>query len=487
MKTTLSSEQMPEGRSDGIRKNATPHVIRLTPKVATAPVRPVEDFSVEPAAESEFLGHWQERHAAVAAEDVVPDMPEGRDEEMTFSQPEPAAKSIRHQTPRARTISSSARIAYIGAFCGIVAVAGAFGALTTVWARATIVVKPRVDEIMLRDIAAVLDTSAAKVQVPQRIIPAEKLSFASTVTREFAATGRDSSEPRARGAVKITNSFNSSPQPLVAGTRFATSGGALYRLVKPVTVPGAAISQGKLVPQSIDAEAVADLAGEEGNMAGPLALTVPGFKGTPKYEGFSASAPQGFAGGSRGASFMITKDDLARAEEETTKAVFDELKDEIGRTVPAGFSSPEALREIEITKVDAPAAGTYQEKFTVTASAAGRALVFRPEDAEELVKSFALEDVDSQELVAGSANLSYHARTIDFTKGRADVVVNGTVQARAVISQDQLVALVAGKKQGSISDALKSRPELKDYTLSLFPPWRSSVPGDTGKIRFVVE
>ena len=184
---------------------------------------------------------------------------------------------------------------------------------------------------------------------------------------------------------------------------------------------------------------------------------------------------------------MITKDDLARAEEETTKAVFDELKDEIGRTVPAGFSSPEALREIEITKVDAPAAGTYQEKFTVTASAAGRALVFRPEDAEELVKSFALEDVDSQELVAGSANLSYHARTIDFTKGRADVVVNGTVQARAVISQDKLVALVAGKKQGSISDALKSRPELKDYTLSLFPPWRSSVPGDTGKIRFVVE
>ncbi|MBI2053588.1 MAG: hypothetical protein HYT41_02500 [Candidatus Sungbacteria bacterium] len=487
MKTTTSSEQASEGRSDGIRKNATPHVIRLTPKVAVAPARPVEDFSPEPAAESEFLGHWQERHAAAAAEDAVPDMPEDRDEEMTFSQPESVVNPARHGAPRTRTISSSARIAYIGAFCGIVAVAGAFGALTTVWARATIVVQPRVDEIILRDIAAVLDTSAAKVQIPRRIIPAEKLSFAKTVTREFVATGRDSGAARARGTVKITNSFSSSPQPLVAGTRLATSGGALYRLVKPVTVPGATTMQGKLVPQSIDAEAAADIPGEEGNMAGPLALTIPGFKGTPQYEGFSASAPHGFAGGSRGASSVITKDDLKRAEEETTKAAFDELKDEIGRTIPAGFSSPEALREITITKVTAPAAGTVIEKFTVTASAVGRALVFRPEDAEELIKSFALEDMDSQELVAGSANLSYHARTTDFAKGRADVVVNGTVQARAVISRDQLIALVAGKKQGSISDLLKSRPELKDYTLSLFPPWRSSVPGDTGKIRFVVE
>lgn len=484
MKTNLSSERTPEMRTDGIRKNLAPHVIRLTPKTVSSSPRAREESHEETAEGSEFLDNWQERHAAVAEQETFSDIPESPDEEMTFSSPESARVPYAGRHERA---VSSARMKYVGAVCGFAVLVAAFTALTTVWARATVAVKPRVEEVALHDVAAVFDTSAAKVQIPERIIPAEKLLFAKTITKQFAATGKDSSAQKARGTVRITNAFGTSPQPLVAGTRLATSGGVLFRLVKSVTVPGAVSAQGKLTPQFIDAEAVADSAGEEGNLSGAVALTIPGFKGTPKYEGFSAVAPRGFAGGSRGAASVVTKDDLKRAEEETTKAVFGELKDEIGRSVPAGFNSPEELRTVEITKVEAPQAGAHVEKFTVTASAAGKALVYRPKDAEMLIKSFALEGTKDQDMVDGSARLAYRARSIDFAKGRADVAISGSVQIKAVINRDQLASLVAGKKEGSIGDLLRGRPDLAAFTLSIFPPWRSSAPGDTEKINLVLE
>lgn len=475
---------MEQGHSDGIRKKAASNVIRLTPKKPIVRQDPVS-YDVEPPAESEFLGHWQESHAA--PEESFVDPMQEPDQNTTFSSREDNPTAIR--TVHRRMVSSRPRIMYAGIVAGVFVIAGALGVITTVWARLTIVVKPRIEEVSLRDIAVVFDITAAKVQVPQKTIPAEKLSFSKTVTREFTATGKDSIPQRARGIVRITNSFSSLPQPLVAGTRFSTPAGVLFRLTKTVTVPGATTVQGKFTPQSIDAEATADVPGEESNLLGQIPLTIPGFKGTSKYEGFSAIAPQGFSGGAHGVSVVITKDDLKRAQEETTKAAFNELKDEIARTIPADFISPEELRMVEIVKVESVAAGTHQEKFIVQATATGRALVFHPQDAEGLIKSFVLEDArnKNQEVMDGSARMTYQARNVDFTKGRADVTVSGTVKATTLISHTELASLVAGKKQNSISELLRGRPEVSTFTLSFFPPWRSSAPADTGKIRFVVE
>lgn len=482
-------EQTSQGHSDGIRKKAASNVIRLTPKKTIVRQDPVfQDSGQDPAAGSEFLGHWQERHATAEPERPFVGLVRKPDQEATFSSREEAPKAIRAVRHKA-SVFLRTRAMYGGMIAGVLAVVGAFAGLTTVGARITIVVKPKVEEVSLRDIAAVFDTAAAKVHIPQKIIPAEKLSFSKTVTREFTATGKDSTAERARGTVRITNSFSSAPQPLVAGTRFLTSAGVLFRLTKSVIVPGAGTVQGKLIPQSIDAELAADVPGDENNLSGQIPLTIPGFKGTPKYEGFSAAAPTGFSGGSRGASTVLTKDDLKRAQEETTQAAFNELKGEISRTIPAGFISPEELRMVEIIKVTAPSAGARQEKFTVSATASGRALVFHPEDAETLIKSFALEGGQdkNQEVVESSARMTYRARNVDFIKGKADVAVSGTVETKAIVNRAELASLVAGKKQGSITELLRGRPEVNSFTLLFFPPWRSSAPGDTAKIRFVVE
>ncbi|MFY9463375.1 MAG: hypothetical protein WAP52_04300, partial [Candidatus Sungiibacteriota bacterium] len=277
-------------------------------------------------------------------------------------------------------------------------------------------------------------------------------------------------------------------QTLVAGTRFLTDAGVLFRLPRSITVPGAKIEEGKIMPQSVEAELLADAPGERFNIAGAVTLKIPGLlKGTPKYDGFFATAAQGFAGGFQGSAAVVSADDLKNAQEQVTKALFDELRDEMSRKIPPGFTVIKELQNIEIEKVVAPAVGMHAEQFSISADAAGKAMVFREEDAVALVRSLVLADTSEQELVAGSAQLQYRTRSINFDKGRADMTISGNVKTKAVVHRDALAALVAGKKGGSIADVLRGRPELVSFNLSFFPPWRASAPSDVAKIHFQPE
>ncbi len=427
--------------------------------------------SEDSSAGSEFLDHWRMSQES---------------SEQAFRYKEYAslpAKIARIGKARAPGTGRS-RLARWGMISGGLAVAAALLFVSTAGASLTIAFKPRVDDIALQDIAVAFDTSVAKVLIPQKVIPAEALSFSKKSEQTFTATGKRQIAERARGKAAIVNSFSSSPQILVAGTRLVTDAGLLFRLPKFVTVPGAKIEEGKIMPQSVEVDLVADAPGEGSNIAGKAILKIPGFKGTPRYDGFFATASGGFAGGFQGEAPVVSGDDLKNAQEQVTKALFDDLRSDIGRKIPPGFTALKELQNIEIKKVAAPAVGMHTEQFSVSADAVAKAIVFRQDDAIVLIKAFALADSTDQELVDGSADLQYHSRSIDFDKGRAEMTISGSVKIKAVVRGEELAALVAGKKSGSIADALHSRPELANFALAFFPPWRASAPSDPSRIRF---
>ena len=501
-------------KSDGIRRSGVPEPIRLSAK------RPAEDESLSAREREAELREekTEEKHGAPLRE--TRGAPEKIDDEMPIlhipspgrrpslpagraSLPARAARwwtfgrgalgALRSaQRPAQETHASVIRVnrswGRMGAYAGVIAVAIIFILLSTVFARLTVTVKPRVEEAAIERVGALFDTSVSKVLVSQKVIPAEALHFSKSLSREFPATGSGRVDERARGTALVFNAFNTQPQLLVAGTRFTTDTGAVYRIQKALTVPGAAIEKGKIVPRSVAAELVADAGGGTGNAAGPMSLKIPGFAGSPRYQGFYAVAKQGFAGGFTGEGSIVTKDDLARAEEDLSKALFSELDAQMLRGIPAGLFLLKELREIQIVKMEAPKAGSRAEHtFSVSAEAKGEALVFREQDIVDLLASFALEGIKNQEFIPGSARLSYAVRNVDFEKGRAEVTVGGNLKIKEKIPERELASLIAGKKEGSAIEALKARRELARFTLSLFPPWRATAPGDPAKIRFRVE
>lgn len=389
--------------------------------------------------------------------------------------------------PAVSAAPSSRRWFIWGGGAGFIFLLAAALLLSTVFARANISVKPRVENIDLRDISVGFDISVSKTLLDARVLPAELLTFSRKEAGEFEATGKEFVAEKARGRVRIYNSFSSSPQSLVANTRFLTNDGILYRLPRPITIPGAKIEEGKIVPQFIEAELIADKPGQGSNLSGEIRLSIPGFQGSPKYDGFYAIAPEGFSGGFEGEARVVSAEDKKRAEEAVTKKVYDGISEEMSRKTPPEFTFVEKLREIEITNIVSPKSGTRRDKFVVEAEAKGRAFFFRQSDLISLLQEMILKDGRSKELMPDTANFSYRPVSLDYEKGKAAVVVNGTIKLKYVIPEKELALLVKGKKRGSIIEALKSREELAQFSVSIFPPWRASAPNDESKIRILTE
>lgn len=359
--------------------------------------------------------------------------------------------------------------------------------LSTIFSRLTITVKPKIEQLSLSGISMILDTALPRILQGQRILPAERLEFTKSFRQEFDATGHEVIAERARGNVKIYNQFSSSAQTLVASTRFLSEGGTLYRLAKTVFIPGAKIEGGKIIPQFVEGELVADQPGEGGNTAKELTLRLPAFQGTPKYEGFYAVTPSGFSGGFRGEAKVVSKDDLSRAQTQATKSVYDTLEKEIRAKLPPHFIFLESLREIQITGLHVPKEKTRQERFAVEVSARGRVLLFRESDLFAVLHEFILKGDQGKELIAQQSQVRYEVKSVDFEKGRAELVLNGDTKIKTRIARDELLSKVSGKSEALLIDALSIRPDIARFSIRFFPPWRKSAPVRAEKIRIEVQ
>ena len=358
--------------------------------------------------------------------------------------------------------------------------------LSTVFVRMTVAVKPRIEELAIAGIEVSLEASETAAGRGGERLPAELLTFSRTATEEFEATGAGSGSGRSRGMVKIYNNFSAEPQKLIAHTRLATEGGAVYRLLNAVTVPGAKTVKRVLVPQSAEAEAIAENPGESGNISGEIKLSIPGFKGTPRYEKFYAVAPAGFSGGWKGQARVVSKDDRAHGEEAVTKRVFGELGEEMARKLPPDFTLLEGLREIQIADVKAPAVNTRFDRFSVRADAVGKAIVFRARDLIALLEKNLIPSEDAT-IVRETFAPQFRIASVDFSKGTARLILDGTVRTRSIVSEKDLIELAKGKNEAALIEALRARTDLATFQLKFFPPWNSKAPSREDKIRVVVQ
>ena len=216
-------------------------------------------------------------------------------------------------------------------------------------------------------------------------------------------------------------------------------------------------------------------------------LKIPGFKGTPKYEGFYAKAVSGFSGGFKGEARVISADDLKRATEEVTNSAGELAEADASKEIPADFMLVPELKELIVKRVTVPPLGMRAETFTAEASGITRAFIFRKADVLTLLADLLLQGDTGEELVEDSAKFEYIAKKLSFDKGKAEVAVRGSVKSRRIVFADKLREMMAGKKEGSVAELLRSHSEIAAFRLTFFPPWLGSIPRNPEKIRIVFE
>jgi hypothetical protein len=320
--------------------------------------------------------------------------------------------------------------------------------------------------------------------VPVRIIEKEqkaKLSVEATGT----AAG---TTQKARGTIAISNTFSSDPQSLVATTRFETADGKVFRLTEGVTVPG----MKGTTPGTIEASVIADQTGTSYNISSGT-FTIPGFKGSPKYDKFSARIVKAMAGGSDGSGSanqtVIAKSDLEKASlEARTRAREVFLESAKSELLPGERILEENLDIISLSDATLPLSGTVATSFEYENSYRIRGFVYSEEAIKQYILSQGKNMVSGVSFQPVDVVLSYGEAVPDFDARTVKLKTHAKVISESVINRDVFEEAILGKDEQGIDDALTSFPEIKKIEIVFKPQWFTrTVPSSNSRVTVLIE
>lgn len=321
-------------------------------------------------------------------------------------------------------------------------------------------------------------------------IPAQLLSQSRNIQFPYKASGKGNVSRKAKGVITIYNAYGTSSQALVATTRFLSPDGKIFRLVSAVEVPGAKMENGKLVPQSVEAEVAADKPGSEYNLGPVQKWTIPGLAGSPKHEGFYGVSSGPMSGGFIGETAYPTTEDKAKAREEALKAVKASLSDAFALQLPKEFTvlntggSFKVVKEMVLEEVDS------EGKFRYFIEAKEEKVAIREADILTFLTKKAESDLEA-EVVVLDKDFKYAVQKVNNKSDGtlSDVVLSvdfkGTF-TRRVMNED-LKSKAVGKSENDLKTLILGLPGVEGAKISFWPFWVKSAPSDNQKIKILSE
>ena len=323
----------------------------------------------------------------------------------------------------------------------------------------------------------------------ERALPVRIIEKEQKVNLSVQATGTaPGTTQKARGMITISNAYSADPQSLVATTRFETSDGKVYRLTEGVTVPG----MKGTTPGTIDATVIADQPGTSYNIA-TATFTIPGFKGSPKYDKFSARSQKAMAGGSDGSGSanqtVIAKADLEKAAiDAKTRA-----RDAYIEAVKAELLPGERLLEDNIDIVsqnDAalPLSGTVATSFDYVNSFQVRGFVFSEDAIKQRILSGEKNMVSGVLFQPVDVMLDYGEAVPNFGERTVRLKAHMRVISESVINRENFQKQILGKDEQGIDQVLTTFPEIKKIEIAFKPQWFTrTVPDAESRVTVLVE
>jgi len=347
---------------------------------------------------------------------------------------------------------------------------------------AEVTICPKTEKLNF-DLSIVGSVDISQIDVGLNKIPLHEIEIAKTKSKEFSATEEKQMNEKARGFITIYNEYSSSPQTLMATTRFESPEGKVFRIMKAITVPGAEIEEGRIIPSAIDVEVVADEPGESYNI-GSTNFTIPGFKGTAKYAGFYAKSRASMSGGSTGVVKIVSADDIKSAED----VLIEELKRDINRAleeqIPTELQIVEDGIKEEIFTKSGVEEGDQADRFNLEMNITVRVLLFKEESLRELINlNLASMISEDKEPVSETQQIEWIESVIDWEKEEAffDLSIKEDVVYQVDIQS--LKNNLTGQSEVEVRKFLAIQPEIEKAKVTFWPFWVKKMPTQEKKIR----
>jgi len=328
---------------------------------------------------------------------------------------------------------------------------------------------------------------ASSIDFNNKVIPGALFEKEKTVTDTLAATGEEYKEQKASGVIRIYNEDSTSPQTLVASTRFVSVNGELFRTPKKVTIEGGHYEGGKFIPGETDVEVVADKPGEEYNIE-PSAFSIPGFAGTSKYTKFYGRSFQAMSGGSSDVVSLVTKKDLEDAEDTLTARLRTEsltdVKIELATDQWSGYEFSEKAIKVEIIdKGSFKEAGDPAATFDYQVKGNIKVLLFKKEDLTTFVKGFIESEIaDDKAFFEQGLDIDFSVESVSFEGDEVVLFLDMSAEVYSEINLESLKSTLKNKSMAEITGLLNNQLGVARVETSFSPFWIRKVPEDLNNI-----
>jgi hypothetical protein len=312
----------------------------------------------------------------------------------------------------------------------------------------------------------------------------EIMTIEKTDSKEIPATGREEIEEKASGKIVVFNNFSSSSQRLIKNTRFETPEGLVYRINKSVTVPGQKKENGETIPGSVEVTVYADEVGDKYN-TGLTDFTIPGFEGSPQFDGFYARSKTIMTGGFVGEKLTADPDDIKKAREEMQTELKKQLMNEAFSQKPDEFYLFEDTIFVEFESEGSSEKG---DEVEVKEKATLYGVLFNKEQfaryiAENTIAAFDDESVEISDISALTIKVSDKANARPWEDEEFEFTVDGNVHIVWTFDEEKLKDDLAGRAKAALPTILSGYPSIDKAEVILRPFWKRSFPDKVEKIK----
>lgn len=360
-----------------------------------------------------------------------------------------------------------------------------FGALSVVILGTVLYVSMGNAKILIKPQNHVLDIQKVRVSISDKFsssdletkkIPGQFFSLDKRVEKTFSATGEKDVVQKARGIITVYNEYGTTPQILIATTRFESEGGLIFRTLKTITVPGTKVQNGEIIPGKIDVEVIADKAGNDYNI-GAGNFKIPAFKekgDLDRYGKFYGKSTAPIKGGIIGKAKVITEQDYIKAKEDVQKMIIDEIKKELN-IQSAGL---EFLRELQPELGEFNSSGQIDEatdEFTVEVTASLKNIAFKKNDLYDLISAF-VKKTNDFEVFPEKLNIQTDNVRVDVENHLIEFDLSFSGSAYSKINSELIIDDLMGKNEGQIKEYIVGRKDISSAKVVLSPFWVRKVP-----------
>jgi len=321
--------------------------------------------------------------------------------------------------------------------------------------------------------------SAMEVDLEKEIIPIKSVSVSDEITKTYDATGKETvMNQKSHGTITIYNEYSSSPQPLVATTRFETPDKKIFRLVVGITVPGTEKIGTEIKPGAIEAEVVADQSGEEYNIEA-TDFNIPGFRGSgnEKYAKIYAKSFSQIKGGGQGSKEdkVITNIDIeaakAKIAQEAKASIIQKLKEAVGGEY---ILLDDAMNIEYANYTQSNSAGDMVDNFSITTKSSASAIVFKKSDIENVMAYIiAKRGEEGMSVPRSSVNVEFGKADADFENNSIIIRAHAAGEIVPDVDLDSFKDSIIGKKEDELKTYISAYPNIERVEIGYWPTFIS--------------